>query len=130
MLALEQFRDSTRAWLEENCPPSMRTPMVPEEIVWGGRDALFANPESKLWLDRMADKGWTCPTWPAEYGGGGLSSEEAKILAEELGRINARVALTSFGISMLGPVLLEYGTHEQKMEHIPKIIRGEIRWCQ
>ncbi|MEC7685429.1 MAG: acyl-CoA dehydrogenase family protein [Pseudomonadota bacterium] len=130
MLALEQFRDSTRAWLEENCPPSMRTPMVQEEIVWGGRDALFANPESKLWLDRMADKGWTCPTWPTEYGGGGLSSEEAKILAEELGRINARVALTSFGISMLGPVLLEYGTHVQKMEHIPKIVRGEIRWCQ
>ncbi|MEC8453387.1 MAG: acyl-CoA dehydrogenase family protein, partial [Pseudomonadota bacterium] len=120
----------TRAWLEENCPPSMRTPMVPEEIVWGGRDALFANPESKLWLDRMADKGWTCPTWPAEYGGGGLSGEEAKILAEELGRINARVALTSFGISMLGPVLLEYGTHVQKMEHNPKIVRGEIRWCQ
>ena len=130
MLALEQFRGSTRSWLEENCPPSMRTPMVPEEIVWGGRNAVFTNPESKVWLARMADQGWTCPTWPAEYGGGGLTDDEAKILAEELERINARVALTSFGISMLGPVLLEYGTHEQKMEHIPKIIRGEIRWCQ
>ena len=130
MFALEQFRDSTRAWLEENCPPSMRTPMVPEEIVWGGKNAVFTNPESKVWLKRMADKGWTCPTWPAEYGGGGLTNDEAKILAEELGRINARVALTSFGISMLGPVPLEYGTHEQRMEHLPKIIRGEVRWCQ
>jgi acyl-CoA dehydrogenase len=128
--ALEAFRDSTRTWLEENCPPSMRTPMVPEEIVWGGRDAEYVNPESKLWLDRMGEKGWTCPTWPQEYGGGGLSKEEAAVLKDELGRIDARIALTSFGISMLGPVLLEYGTHEQKMEHIPKIVRGEIRWCQ
>jgi len=127
---LEAFRDSTRAWLEENCPPSMRTPMVPEEIVWGGRNAEYVNPESKLWQDRMAEKGWTCPTWPQEYGGGGLSKDEAVVLKEELSRINARIALTSFGISMLGPVLLEYGTHEQKMEHIPKIVRGEIRWCQ
>ena len=130
MAALEAFRDSTRTWLEENCPPSMRTPMVPEEIVWGGRDAEYVNPESKLWLDRMGEKGWTCPTWPQEYGGGGLSKEEAAVLKDELGRIDARIALTSFGISMLGPVLLEYGTHEQKMEHIPKIVRGEIRWCQ
>lgn len=104
--------------------------MVADEIVWGGRNAEFKNPESKVWLERMAEKGWTCPTWPAEYGGGGLSKDEAIILQQELQRINARPALTSFGISMLGPVLLEYGTHEQKQEHIPKIVRGEIRWCQ
>lgn len=130
MSSLQQFRESTRAWLEQNCPESMRTPMVPEEIVWGGRNAEFKNPESKIWLERMADKGWTCPTWPAEYGGGGLSKDEAIVLEQELARINARPALTSFGISMLGPVLLEYGNHQQKAEHIPKIIRGEIRWCQ
>jgi len=127
---LQEFRESTRAWLEENCPASMRSTMVAEEIVWGGRNAEFVNPESKIWLERMAEKGWTCPTWPAEYGGGGLSKDEAIVLQQEMQRINARPALTSFGISMLGPVLLEYGTHEQKLEHIPKIIRGEIRWCQ
>lgn len=104
--------------------------MVQEEIVWGGRNAVFANPESEIWLQLMAEKGWTCPTWPAEYGGGGLDKEQAIVLGEELARINARPALTSFGISMLGPVLLEYGNHEQKLEHIPKIVRGEIRWCQ
>ena len=130
MSALEAFRESTRAWLEENCPPSMRTTMVQEEVVWGGRNAEFKNPESKIWLERMAAKGWTCPTWPAEYGGGGLSKDEAIILNQELARINARPALTSFGISMLGPVLLQYGNHEQKAEHIPQIVRGEIRWCQ
>ena len=130
MSNLEAFRADARAWLEENCPPSMRTPMVTDEIVWGGRNATFKNPDSRLWLERMGEKGWTCPTWPTEYGGGGLSNEESLILADELRRISARPALSSFGISMLGPVLLEYGTHEQKMEHIPKIVRGEIRWCQ
>jgi len=128
--ALQEFQESTRAWLEENCPPSMRTPMVQDEIAWGGRNATFKNPESKVWLERMAAKGWTCPTWPTEYGGGGLNKEQSIVLSQELARINARPALTSFGISMLGPVLLEYATHEQKMEHIPKIVRGEIRWCQ
>ena len=78
----------------------------------------------------MAEKGWTTPTWPAEYGGGGLSKDESMVLAQEMSRINARPPLNSFGISMLGPVLLESGTHEQKSEHIPKIVRGEIRWCQ
>jgi len=127
---LETFRADTRAWLEENCPASMRTPMPENETVWGGRRATFANPDSKIWLDRMADKGWTTPTWPAEYGGGGLSKAENQILAEEMQRIGARPPLVSFGISMLGPVLLEMATHEQKFEHIPKIVRGEIRWCQ
>lgn len=130
MQDLETFRQETRAWLEENCPASMRTPMIEEEVVWGGRNAEFKNPESKIWLDRMAARGWTCPTWPQEYGGGGLSNEENLILQSELGRIGARLALNSFGISMLGPVLLESGTHEQKQQHIPAIVKGEIRWCQ
>lgn len=130
MQDLETFRAETRTWLEENCPPSMRTPMPEQETVWGGRNATFVNPDSKLWLQRMAARGWTTPTWPQEYGGGGLSKEQSLVLTEELQRIKARPPLVSFGISMLGPVLLEYGTHEQKLEHIPRIIRGEIRWCQ
>ncbi|MDP1931227.1 MAG: acyl-CoA dehydrogenase family protein [Gammaproteobacteria bacterium] len=130
MQELDQFRDNARAWLEHNCPASMRTPMTEDEVVWGGRNPTFKNPDSKLWLERMAALGWTCPTWPSEYGGGGLSKEEGLILAEEMQRIGARSPLNSFGISMLGPVLLEYGTDEQKLEHIPPIVRGEIRWCQ
>jgi alkylation response protein AidB-like acyl-CoA dehydrogenase len=108
----------------------MRLPAVQDEVVWGGRNFQFKNPDSKIWLERMADKGWTCPTWPEEFGGGGLSKEESIVLSQELSRINARPALTSFGISMLGPVLLESASYEQKLEHIPKIVRGEIRWCQ
>ncbi len=130
MQSLQEFREETRNWLGQNCPESMQTSMVQEEVVWGGRNAIFTNPESEDWLQRMAQKGWTCPTWPSEYGGGGLDKDQAVVLGEELARINARPALTSFGISMLGPVLLEYGNHQQKLEHIPKIVRGEIRWCQ
>ena len=78
----------------------------------------------------MAAKGWTVPTWPTEYGGGGLSKAEAKILKQEMKRISARSPLESFGIWMLGPALLKYGTEEQKKEHLPPIVRGEIRWCQ
>jgi alkylation response protein AidB-like acyl-CoA dehydrogenase len=108
----------------------MRTPMVQDEIVWGGRHETFNNPDSKLWLERMASMGWTCPTWPSEYGGGGLSKDEAIVLSQELARINARPAITSFGISMLGPVLLEYASHGQKMQFIPDIVNGKTRWCQ
>ncbi len=130
MDALEQFRSETRAWLEENCPPSMRTPMVENETPWGGRHPNWQNPESKQWLDAMGARGWTAPLWPAEYGGGGLSKDENKVLQQELGRIEARPALLSFGIWMLGPALLEFASEEQKKEHLPGIVRGEIRWCQ
>ena len=127
---MERFREEVRSWLAENCPESMRTPMPEAETVWGGRKQQFVNPDARLWLERMAEKGWTCPTWPKEYGGGGLSAEENRILAEELRSINARPALQSFGIWMLGPALLEFASHEQKLEYLPPICRGEIRWCQ
>ena len=131
MEALEQFQTETRAWLEENCPPSMRTPMASDDdSPWGGRKAEWPNPEAKQWLDVMGARGWTAPLWPKEYGGGGLSKEENKILQQELYRIKARPALMSFGIWMLGPALLEFANEEQKKEHLPKIVRGEIRWCQ
>jgi alkylation response protein AidB-like acyl-CoA dehydrogenase len=78
----------------------------------------------------MAERGWTAPTWPREYGGGGLTADEDKVLQQELRSINARPALQSFGIWMLGPALLEFASEEQKLEHIPQIVRGEIRWCQ
>ncbi|MHA6719261.1 acyl-CoA dehydrogenase family protein [Sphingomonas sp. RS6] len=128
---LETFRTETRAWLEANCPASMREPIRSEkDIVWGGRNPDWAHPDQKLWMDRMAARGWTVPDWPTQYGGGGLSPAEAKILREEMKRMGARTPLNSFGISMLGPALLKYGTEEQKLEHLPRIARGEIRWCQ
>ena len=131
MSDLDQFRQDTRAWLEENCPESMRTPIRGfEDLYTGGRNPEIAHPDQKVWSDRMAERGWTVPHWPKEYGGGGLNSDEVKVLREEMTRIGARRPLDSFGISMLGPALLEFGTEEQKKEHLPPICRGEIRWCQ
>ncbi|HRK64370.1 MAG TPA: acyl-CoA dehydrogenase family protein [Terricaulis sp.] len=129
--ALETFRAETRAWLEENCPQSMRTPMAGEDdAVWGGKKAEFKHPDQKLWLERMGAKGWTTPMWPKDYGGGGLSADENRVLQSEMKKIGARPPIFSFGIWMLGPVLLEYANEAQKKEHLPKIVRGEIRWCQ
>ena len=128
---LKIFRQETRDWLEANCPEEMRQPMRSEDDqCWGGRNWVFTSEGQKLWLERMAAKGWTAPRWPADYGGGGLSVPEAKVLGEEMSRIGARRPLSSFGLDMLGPALLQYATEEQKQEYIPDIINGKIRWCQ
>jgi len=108
----------------------MRTAMPGDEYPGGGRRAKYKNPETKIWLDRMAERGFTVPMWPKEYGGAGLTTEENLVLAEEMRKINARPAHVGMGISMIGPALLEYGTPEQKADHLPKIARGEIWWCQ
>lgn len=131
MADLDHFRSETRAWLEANCPPEMREPMKSEDdFCWGGRKAVFQSEAQKRWLEAMAARGWTVPDWPREYGGGGLSPAEGKVLREEMRAIGARQPLYSFGISMLGPALLKYGTEEQKKRFLPEIARGEIRWCQ
>jgi len=131
MSDLDQFRRETRAWLEANCPPEMRKPVATDDdVFWGGRNTKFSSEAQKVWFERMRDKGWTVPDWPTQYGGGGLDPAEAKVLREEMAAINARPPLSSFGIWMLGPALLKYGTEEQKAEHLPKITAGLIRWCQ
>lgn len=127
----QAFRAETHAWLEANCPAEMRQPVEGEgDVCWGGRKWRFRNEAQKIWLERMAAKGWTVPEWPKAYGGGGLDRSENKILQSEMRRIRARPPLSSFGIWMLGPALLKYGNEAQKIEHLPKIARGEIRWCQ
>ncbi|MDZ4112962.1 MAG: acyl-CoA dehydrogenase family protein [Brevundimonas sp.] len=131
MTDLDTFRAETRAWLEANCPAECRGPVASdEERVWGGRNAVFPTPAHKTWLERMGARGWTAPEWPKEYGGGGLSREEAKVLGSEMRRIDAQAPLASFGVWMLGPALLAFGTEEQKQRFLPEIVRGEIRWCQ
>jgi alkylation response protein AidB-like acyl-CoA dehydrogenase len=128
--ALAGFRADIREWLAAHCPSSMCTPMPPDEYPGGGRRAEFRNPDTRRWLEAMAERGFTVPAWPVEYGGAGLSAAEHRVLQEELRRINARPALLGMGVSMIGPALLEYGNDAQKAEHLPKIARGEIWWCQ
>ena len=127
MSDLKNFRETTRAWLEENCPPGARGP---GEISNGSTKIVIEDADTRLWLERMVEKGWTVPSWPKAYGGGGLSTEEYVILLEEMKRISGRPALSGFGTSMIGPTLLEFGTEEQKLRHLPRIARAEVEWCQ
>jgi len=127
---LNAFREDARRWLDEHAPPPMRTPPTSaDDICWGGKKGRYPD-ETRRWLALMAERGWTAPTWPREYGGGGLSKEEAKVLAEEMAKQKLRPALIGFGLEMIGPLLLQTGNEEQKREHLPRIARGEIRWCQ
>src|SRR5579875_1841602 len=130
MADLDAFREEVRRWLAANAPPSMATPpRSPEDVCWGGRKTVYP-PDVQRWLAVMAERGWTAPTWPREYGGGGLSAAEAKVLAQEMARLRLRPPLVGFGLTMIGPLLLQVATEQQKREHLPKIARGEIRWCQ
>lgn len=121
------FRAVARDWLAENFPASLagrhedwviHQPLYPEGDDWAA------------WKAAMADKGWAVPTWPAEYGGGGLSEAEAKILKEEMDAIGAFSPIGGMSQNMFGPTLLEFGTEEQKRRHLPPVVRGDIRWCQ
>ena len=131
MSDLDEFRTEVRAWLEKNCPEEMRDgDITADNQCWGGRQWEFQSEAQKIWFERALSKGYTVPSWPKEYGGAGLSTEKAKILDDERQAINARKPLSNFGISMLGPALLAYGSHEQKKHDLTGIARGEIRWCQ
>ncbi len=125
-MSLEAFRDDVRSWLEANCPPSMRQGNVHFEDAF----EVYNTDDARLWLERAAERGWTAPTWPTEYGGGGLNREEAAILRQEMAAIRALPPAAGMGTSMIGPTLLEFGTEEQKRRHLPKIVSGEVRWCQ
>lgn len=124
---LDDFRGEVRDWLAANFPPSLK-----------GKDNSLASvegpthetPEITAWREAMGAKGWGTPTWPKEYGGGGLSRAEARVLQEEMAKVGAWNPIGGMGVMMFGPTLLEYGTEAQKQEHIPAICRGEIRWCQ
>jgi alkylation response protein AidB-like acyl-CoA dehydrogenase len=123
--SLEEFRQETRTWLEDNCPEGARGAGF---IPWGS-SKIELKPDTKTWLERMADKGWTVPTWPKEYGGAGLTKDEYLIVQEEMQRIGARPSLTGRGVNYIGPTILEFGTDQQKKKWLPRIARGEGGWC-
>ncbi|MBN09077.1 MAG: acyl-CoA dehydrogenase [Flavobacteriaceae bacterium] len=128
---LENFRLETRAWLEVNCPASMRKPIKDSsEMFWGGRNPEFTSQDQKIWFENMLEKKWIVPYWEKKYGGGGLSAEENIILTQEMSRLGCRRPLFSFGIAMLGPALLKFATEEQKLNYLPEIVEGKIWWCQ
>lgn len=125
MTDIAQFREQTRAWLAENCPPGARGPGY---VPLGSR-SIELEPDTRLWLERMAEKGWTVPTWPQEYGGAALNREQYQVLIDELQQIGARTPLTGRGVNYIGPTILEYGTDEQKAKWLPLCARGDGAWA-
>jgi alkylation response protein AidB-like acyl-CoA dehydrogenase len=123
---LESFRAEARAWLAENFPPSLKD----FDVVLLGMVGQRPGGDAKLWTDRMGEKGWGTPTWPKQYGGGGLTPAQARVLTQEMNRIGAKNPIGGMGVMMFGPTLLEYGNEEQKKRHAPGIVTGAVRWCQ
>ena len=125
--ALDGFRDEVRDWLTANFPASLRGKNNALSAVEGPGDPT---PDEEAWRRAMGEKGWGVPTWPSAYGGGGLGRAQARVLADELTRAGAYNPIGGMGVMMFGPTLLEYGTEEQKREHIPGIATADVRWCQ
>ena len=119
----ESFRKEIRAWLEENLPEGWFDEgfeMTPEE-----RTAF-----NDAWPQKLFDGGWICASWPTEYGGKGLSILENVVLNEEFARAKAPMRADFFGDTLVGPTILQWGTEEQKQFFLPKILKGQIAWCQ
>lgn len=125
---LDGFRTQAREWLKANFPTSLAHDTEAQTRAMGGGSELTG--DMAIWRDRMGEKGWGVPTWPAQYGGGGLSSQEARVLAQEMGAIGAWNPIGGMGVGMFGPTLLEYGTEDQKKKYIPDIATAKVRWCQ
>ncbi|WP_293676258.1 acyl-CoA dehydrogenase family protein [uncultured Phenylobacterium sp.] len=123
---LEAFRKEVREWVAQNFPASLKGAGVSALT----EERTEPTPAMEAWRKAVGSKGWGTPTWPKEYGGGGLSSAEARVVSGEFARAGAYNPIGGMGVMMFGPTLLEYGTEAQKQEHIPPICRGEVQWCQ
>ncbi|HUT79403.1 MAG TPA: acyl-CoA dehydrogenase family protein [Polyangia bacterium] len=119
MATLDSFRGEVREWLARNCADDVRV---------GSRERL-SRERFDEWVRTLGTRGWAAPGWPTEYGGGGLDRAHQAVLSGEMRAIKAPPP-GSFGLTMLGPTLLELGTDEQKSRHLPPICRHEIIWCQ
>jgi alkylation response protein AidB-like acyl-CoA dehydrogenase len=127
MADAKAFREEIRGWLAANCPAGARGP---GPVSSGGTKVPIEDADTRLWLERCAERGFTVPTWPRDYGGAGFDKSQYLTWLAELRRIGARSPLAGMGTSMIGPTLLEFGSEEQKRRHLPRIARGEVRWCQ
>jgi alkylation response protein AidB-like acyl-CoA dehydrogenase len=122
----EAFRAEAREWLAANFPASLKGKSGLSYI----EDESPDDSDIKAWTRAMGEKGWGVPTWPKQYGGGGLTPAEARVLQEEMRKVGAWNPVGGMGTMMFGPTLLEYGNEEQKQKHIRAIARQEVRWCQ
>ena len=124
----EAFRAEIREWLADNLPAGwVDAAERGESLDLTAEERRAFNDE---WPKKLFAGGWICATWPIEYGGKGLSTLQGVVLAEEFARVKAPLRADFFGDTLVGPTILQWGSEEQKKEFLPKILRGEMRWCQ
>lgn len=117
----EAFRDEVRAFIADKLDPDIR------QKVLSGQE--IHKEDYVRWHKALAAKGWAAPNWPAEHGGCDWTTIQQFIFDDESG-LAGTPRISPFGIGMVGPVLMKYGTEAQKREHLPKILSGEHMWCQ
>lgn len=113
-----EFRVMVRDFIEAECPPEIRH--MPRRIRWH---------EVKPWSLKLSKRGWIAPAWPKEYGGMGMSVAKQIAFVEELDRAGVPRA-PDMGIVMIGPLLIRFGTPEQRAKYLPRIVSCEDVWCQ
>jgi alkylation response protein AidB-like acyl-CoA dehydrogenase len=118
---LRAFRDEVRAFIRAELPPDIRD-KVHRGIHLGKDDYV-------RWQRILNNKGWLAPGWPREYGGTGWTSLQRYIFDDEIGKGGAPRVIP-FGLVMVAPVIMKFGTEAQKREHLPKILSSEVWWCQ
>ena len=121
----EEFRAVVQDWLAANLPADW-PPTGPGQSV----DAEARRRFNETWNEKLFAGGWICPTWPVEYGGKGLGTMEAVVLAEEFERAGVPLRADFFGDTLVGPTILRWGTEDQKAYFLPLILSGRISWCQ
>ena len=119
----EDFRTEIKAWLHENLPDGWFDDGF--EMTDDERAAF-----NESWPQKLFEGGWICATWPAEYGGKGLTTMQGVVLSEEFANAKAPMRGDFFGDTLVGPTILQWGTEEQKKEFLPGILSGTTRWCQ
>jgi hypothetical protein len=113
-----KFRLEVRSWMAENLPEELRgwSTRPPREMI-------------QPWHHKLFERGWIAPHWPKEFGGMEASISEQLILQEELGHAGAPI-LSRQALGHIGPILMRHGTDAQKAYHLPKMLSGEVMWCQ
>ncbi len=127
---LEQLRAEAQAWMRDHAPKRLFGQRRGSfDGYWGGRRAKPTD-DQRVWLELCLERGWTAPGWPTQYGGGGLTADEAQVVAQTMADLALPPPVVGFGLAMIGPTLLDHGTEEQRARHLPAIVEGTLRWCQ
>ena len=123
--------DELGAWIDEHAPDSLYgTASTPFQGHWGGRDCSFPSDAHRQWFETCLAHGLTAPDWPTAYGGAGWEPQRARAWKRALTQRMLPLPLVGFGLTMIGPILLQEGSEAQKAAHLPRIVDGTIRWCQ